>query len=148
MQAPNDKFVKSILFVNKLIIKFLVCVLTVCLILSSLHLLTIIYFKIKEPPILLFDVTLLFDVFSMILIIAIGYELIKSLLIIISSQTIPSFPVVQIAIIAVCNKIITMDIKHTDFYTLVGLAALISALGLTYYFHKTKNQDTQINKEH
>ena len=145
MQKENEKFVKPVLFVNKLIIKLLICVLTICLILSTVHLLIVVYGKISKPPFLVFEVDTLYDVFSLILIIAIGFELIKSLLIIISSNNIPSFPIVQIAIIAVANKIITIDIKHTDFYTMIGLAALITGLGFTYYFHKFKPPEEEID---
>lgn len=74
--------------------------------------------------------------FNLILIIAIGYELIKSLILIISSNTVPTLPIIQIAIIAVSNKIITLDIKQTNVYILIGLALLIAALGLTYFLMK------------
>ena len=141
MDAHKDQFVKSVLFINKGIIQFLVCILTVCLLLACVNLLMIVYERIKNPPFLIFEVATLFDVFSLILIIAIGYELVKSLLIIISSQTIPSFSIVQIAIIAVANKIITLDIKHTDAITLFGLAALMTGLGLVYYFHQVKGKE-------
>jgi uncharacterized membrane protein (DUF373 family) len=67
------------------------------------------------------------------LIIAVGYELIKSLILIITSETIPSAPIIQIAIIAVANKIITLDIKHTEPIMVVGLGVLIAALGLTHF---------------
>ena len=99
------------------------------LLLASADIVYVIYQKLKEPPYWLIDVTTLFDVFSLVLIIAIGYELIKSLILVISSESIPSFPIIQIAIIAVANKIITLDIKHTDAVTLFGLAALLAALG-------------------
>lgn len=136
METDNDKFAKPVLFVNKLIIKFLVCVLTLCLILATIHLVMALGQKIIEPPFLVIDLPTLFEGFSLVLIIAIGYELVKSLLIIISSHSIPSLPVVQIAIIAVANKIITIDVKHTDPYILYGLAAIMTGLGVTYFFHK------------
>lgn len=146
MHPDNDKFTNAVLFTNKLIVKFLICILTICLISATVHLVAIIYYKLVRPPFLIIDVTTLFDVFSLILIITIGYELVKSLLIVISSQSIPSFPIIQIAIIAVANKIITLDIAHTDFKILLGLASLLVGLGVAYFFHKTKNQDQELEK--
>lgn len=136
---PDQKpgFNRNIILFNKLIIKFLLIILSICLLLASADIVYVIYQKLKEPPYWLIDVTTLFDVFSLVLIIAIGYELIKSLILVISSESIPSFPIIQIAIIAVANKIITLDIKHTDAVTLFGLAALLAALGAAYFFHKT-----------
>lgn len=138
MELEKDKFVKSVLLVNKWIVKFLICILTLCLILASVNLIMVVYDRITKPPFLVIEVDTLYEVFSLILIIAIGYEMVKSLLIIIFSQTIPSLPIVQIAIIAVANKIITLDIKHTDSLTLFGLAALMVGLGITYFSHRVK----------
>ena len=144
MKSGEDKFTRSILVTNKIIVKFLICVLTFCLIAASIHLIAVIYQKIKEPPFLIIEIETLFDVFGLILIITIGYELVKSLLIIISSPTIPSFQLTQIAIIAVTNKIITIDIKHTDTNILFGLAALIIGLSVSYFVHKkTENKNNE-----
>lgn len=133
MDSPQTKFEQYILSGNKLIVKYLIIILTLSLIFASVHLSMLVYEKLTNPPFLVIEVGALFDIFSLVLIIAIGYELVKSLLIIISSEAIPSLPIVQIAIIAVANKIITLDVKHTDVNLLYGLAALIAGLGLTYF---------------
>ena len=136
----NDKFSTIILGINKTVIRFLIGLMTLTLILGTLHLMILEYQKIKEHPFLLVDVSTLFEVFNLILIIAIGYELIKSLLIIISSDTVPTVPIIQIAIIAVSNKIITLDIKQTDVNTLIGLALLIAALGVAHFLLKYRKE--------
>ena len=139
MELEKDKFFKPVLWVNKLLIKFVVCMLTFCLILATVHLLMIIFKKIVAPPFLVIDIDTLFDGFNLVLILAIGYELVKSLIIIISSQEIPSVSIVQIAIIAIANKMITIDIKHTSPSVLLGMAAIMVSLGITYFLHKIKN---------
>ena len=139
MDAENDKFFKPVLWINKLLIKFVVCLLTFCLILATVHLVMIIYKKIAAPPFLVIDIDTLFDGFNLVLILAIGYELVKSLIIIISSKEIPSVSIVQIAIIAIANKMITIDVKHTSPPVLLGLAAIMVSLGITYFLHKIKN---------
>ena len=73
----NDKFSTIILGINKTVIRFLIGLMTLTLILGTLHLMILEYQKIKEHPFLLVDVSTLFEVFNLILIIAIGYELIK-----------------------------------------------------------------------
>jgi uncharacterized membrane protein (DUF373 family) len=86
------------------------------------------------------DVETLFEVFNLLLIIAVGYELIKSLHTIITADTIPAADITLIAIIAVANKIITLDIKNTEPSVLYGLAAIMVTLGATYFFLK-RNSD-------
>ena len=147
----KDKFSAIILGINKNVIRILIGLMTLTLILSTLHLMTVEYQKIKEHPFLLVDVSTLFEVFNYILIIAIGYELIRSLLLIISSDTFPTLPIIQIALIAVSNKIITLDTKQTDSYTLVGLALLIAALAIAHFLLKyekvAKIDSTTENRE-
>jgi hypothetical protein len=139
MELENNKFVKPVLWVNKLLIKFVVCLLTFCLILATVHLLMVIYNKVVAPPLFVIDIESLFDGFNLVLILAIGYELIKSLIIIISSSEIPSVSIVQIAIIAIANKMITIDVKHSSPPVLLGLAAIMISLGITYFLHKVKD---------
>ena len=132
----NDKFSGIILGTNKNVIRVLIGIMTLSLILGAANLIYLEFAKIIDHPYFLVDVTTLFEVFNLILVLAIGYELIRSLILIISSDTIPTVPIIQIAIIAVSNKIITLDIKQTNVNILIGLALLIAALGLAYFLMK------------
>lgn len=138
-----DKFDTAVHAVNAFIIKFLIVVLTICLILSSLDLVKIIYQKVATPPYPLIDISALFEIFTLVLVIAIGYELIKSFNKLISSDIIPVLPIIQISVIAIANKIITLDTKHTDSGILFGLAAILAGLGVAFYLlkdHSIKNE--------
>ncbi len=142
----NDKFSRIILSINKNVIRVLIGIMTLSLILGTLNLIYLEMAKIIDHPYLLVDVSTLFEVFNLMLIIAIGYELIRSLILIISSDTVPTVPIIQIAIIAVSNKIITLDIKQTNVNTLAGLALLIAALGLAHFLLKYRNATPNISK--
>lgn len=49
--------------------------------------------------------------------------------------------IVLIALTAIVRKIITMDIKHSDYLLLIGISALVISLCLGYYFlSKNKKQ--------
>jgi uncharacterized membrane protein (DUF373 family) len=81
----------------------------------------------------------------LVLIIAVGDELIKSLILIITSDSIPTVPIVQIAIVAVATKIITLDAKHSEPNTVIGLAVLIGMLRLTHFllkYYKSPQNET------
>ena len=140
----EDHFARKIIVINKNIIRVLIAIMTLILILGTLHLIYLEFKKITAPPYLLIDISTLLEVFNLILIIAVGYELTKALLLIISSNTIPTIQIIEISIIAISTKIITLDIKQTDSTVIVGLASLIAALGLAYfllkYFATTQNK--------
>lgn len=70
------------------------------------------------------------------MIIAVGYELIKALLLIILSNTIPTVQIIEISIIAISTKIITLDIQLTNSNIIMSLALMIAALGLAYFLLK------------
>ena len=136
----NDKFSNIILIINKNVLRVLIGIMTLSLILGAANLIYLEFLKIIDHPYFLVDVTTLFEVFNLILVLAIGYELIRSLILIISSDTVPTIPIIQIAIIAVSNKIITLDIKQTNVNILIGLALLIAALGLAHFLLKNSRK--------
>ena len=82
------------------------------------------------------NIPTLFEVFNLISIIAVRYELIKALLLIISSNTIPTIQIIKISIIAISTKIITLDIQLTNSNIIMSLALMIAALGLAYFLLK------------
>ena len=119
-------------------------ILTLCLILALGSLIQIVYHRIISPPFLLIDITLLFESFNLVLINAVGYELVKSLSIIISSDVIPTRLIIQIAIIAVANKIITLDLKNVKTEMLYGMASILIGLGAAFYFlHNPKQKNEE-----
>ena len=144
MSSQDKKFDSFILWINKCIIKILMIILTLCLILALGSLVQIVYHRIISPPFLLIDITLLFEIFNLVLIIAVGYELVKSLSIIISSDVIPTRLIIQIAIIAIANKIITLDMKNVKTEMLYGMASILIGLGAAFYFlHNPKQKNEE-----
>ena len=134
---PTDKFSQYVLNSLKYLLKALVIIMTASILLGMVNLVYLLFYKIISPPVVyMLDVNDLYGIFKLSLIILIGYELIKSLLIIISSHSIPSKTILNIAIIAVANRIITLDISHTEYTTVLALAALAIALGVSNYFLK------------
>lgn len=76
----------------------------------------------------------LLPLLSVLLNILIGYELFKSISIILKSDVIPVAEIIMVAGIAVANKIITLDSHQTDPIKVLALGAIIIALGVSYYF--------------
>jgi uncharacterized membrane protein (DUF373 family) len=142
--SKQNIFDKVIYTINGLILKLQIVVLTICLILASFDLVKTVFNKIANPPFPSLDIAALFEIFTLVLVIGIGYQLIKSFVKSISSNVIPVLPVLQISAIAVANKIITLDIKNVDSHILYGLATLLVSLGVAFYFLKDysiKNDD-------
>jgi uncharacterized membrane protein (DUF373 family) len=122
---------------GKIILRCMIFILIVSLIFASVYLVKDIVQRISALPFFSIDINLVYEIFSMVLVIAVGYELVKSFTIIVSSDKLPTALIVEVAIIALCNKIITLNLKEISFVYLLSIAALMLALGITFFLVKT-----------
>lgn len=121
--------------VAKWTLYLLMGVVILSMLLGSIHLCLVFIQNIQEPdpyPFTL-DVNKLFDIFSFILIIVVGYELFKSITFIIKSDKIPFKAILEIALIAVANKVITLDLYKVGANMLISLGVLLAGIGVAYF---------------
>jgi uncharacterized membrane protein (DUF373 family) len=72
----------------------------------------------------------------------IGLELLKSIKSYLEHGSINPAFVIEVAIIALGNKLITLNLKHTAPELLIGMAALLFGLSATYFvLKKSGNRD-------
>lgn len=120
--------------------KYIVCVLLIMLLLSvimgTFELSRILIVELIEPPYFLIDINRLFETFGLFLVILIGLELMKSVKTFLVSGAVKPDVVVEVAIIAIGNKLITLDIKHVAPEILPGLAATLLGLAALYFVLK------------
>ncbi|RNC68069.1 MAG: phosphate-starvation-inducible E-like protein [Desulfuromonadales bacterium] len=120
--------------VETFIVWALVLMLLLAVLLGTLGLgRTLVEIIIDSPPYLLIEPKKLFQSFGLFLICLIGLELLKLLKFHLSHHFVKPELVVEVAIIALCNKVVTLDLKETDHLSLIGLAAMIFALAAGYY---------------
>jgi uncharacterized membrane protein (DUF373 family) len=113
-------------------------------ILSTIHLGYLIAEEIREPPRFLIRVPGLLEIFGYFLLVLIGVELLETLKTYLKKDVIHVRVVIEVALIAMARKVITEEPKFVSGVTLFGIAALILALGITFYFER----QTQDGKTH
>lgn len=124
-----------------LIIYILIALLLVAVILGTVQLGYELTKIISQPPFLLIEPQALFASFGLFLIILIGLELLKLLKLHLLHHKLRPEVVIEVAIIAVCNKVVTLDLKLLGGETLIGLASLLLALSAGYYvFTKARSE--------
>jgi uncharacterized membrane protein (DUF373 family) len=81
-------------------------------------------------------------VFGMIFTVIIALEFKKSLLVIAERRenVVQIRSVVMIALLAICRKVIILDVKETDALQIFSLAAAILALGVVYWLIRGSDQ--------
>src|SRR6202035_2852802 len=88
------------------------------------------------------DYTIFQAVFGMIFTVIIALEFKKSLLVIAERRenVVQIRSVVMIALLAICRKVIILDLKETDALQIFALAAAILALGIVYRLIRDSDQ--------
>jgi uncharacterized membrane protein (DUF373 family) len=124
-----EKIERGVVFV-------LVILLLVSVVLGTIELGRVLIMEIITAPRFLVDVNALFESFALFLVIVVGLELLKSIKSYLLQGSInPSF-VIEVAIIALGNKLITLNLKETHPNLLIGMAAILLGLSATYFVLK------------
>jgi len=119
---------KVIHVVEGVIIRVLICLMLLAISLGTIELGRVLVMAIVSPPVMLLDISKLFDAFGLFLVILIGMELVKSMQLFLTEKKIKPELVIEVAVIAVCNKVITLDLKHAEAGTLFGMSTLLIGL--------------------
>jgi uncharacterized membrane protein (DUF373 family) len=127
--------------IQKLIAVALAVLLTIVVTLSTVHLGFLIAEEIWSPPRFLIPVQGLLEIFSFFLLILIGVELLETLKAYLRKDAIHVRLVLEVALIAMARKVIILEPGNVSALTLFGVAALILALGVAFYFERQANRE-------
>ena len=133
--------------IEKLIIRALIILLLLAMVLGTIELGRVTILEVFAPPFLLLDISKIFEGFGLALVILIGLELLKVLKLFLLEDKIKPEIIVEIAVIALCNKIITLDIKHTSGDVLLGIAALLVGLSVGYFVLRFRASNKEISPD-
>jgi uncharacterized membrane protein (DUF373 family) len=126
---------------QKLIALVLGLLLIVVVALSTVDLGFLIAQDIWKPPRFLIPVQGLLEIFSFFLVILIGVELLETLKAYVKKDVIHVRLVLEVALIAMARKVIILEPNSVTALTLFGMASLISALGVAFYFERKAHKE-------
>jgi uncharacterized membrane protein (DUF373 family) len=110
--------------------------LAIVVVLSIAHLGILIGEEIWTPPRLLIRVQGLVEVFGYFLLVLIGVELLETLRAYLKKDVIHVRVVLEVALIAMARKVIIAEPATMPALTLLGVAAVILALAIAFYFER------------
>jgi len=122
--------------IQKVTITVLAAMLVVVVVLSTVHLGTLIAKEIWGPPRFLIPVDGLLEIFGYFLLVLIGVELLETLRTYMKQDVIHVRVVLEVALIAMARKVIILEPNTVPGLTLFGIAAVILALGIAFYFER------------
>jgi uncharacterized membrane protein (DUF373 family) len=141
--SKNDVALETLIGgVQKLTVMALSGMLVVVMLLSTIHLGVLIAQEIWAPPRFLIRVQGLLEIFGYFLLVLIGVELLETLKAYLRKDVIHVRVVLEVALIAMARKVIIEEPNTVPSLTLLGIAALILALALAFYFERQAKRDT------
>jgi uncharacterized membrane protein (DUF373 family) len=127
--------------VQKLTVMALAAMLVVVMLLSTVHLGWLIGEEILKPPRWLIPVQGLLEIFGYFLLVLIGVELLETLKAYVRKDVIHVRVVLEVALIAMARKVIIEEPNTVPGMTLFGIAALILALGIAFFFERQAKRE-------
>lgn len=144
---------------EKVIVYALIVMMVIVVFISTIELAVLIVKDIIEPPRYWLGIDQLFEIFGFFLLLLIGVELLETIKAYLSEHVVHSEIVLEVALIAIARKVITLNVKEYEPLALIGLAALILTISIAYLFIKrcrlgmnfsgiiTGNKDTGCQKK-
>lgn len=118
---------------ERFIVHALIVMMIVVVFLATVDLAWIIIKDVTTAPVLLLSVRELNEIFGFFLIVLIGIELLETIKAYLTEGVVHVEIVIEVALIAIARKVITLDLKAYDSLTIVGIAALILSIAVAIY---------------
>ena len=127
--------------VQKIAVAALSGMLVVVMLLSTVHLGFLIGEEIWKPPRWLIPVQGLLEIFGYFLLVLIGVELLETLKAYLRKDVIHVRVVLEVALMAMARKVIIQEPNAVSGATSFGIAGLILALAIAFYFERQAKRD-------
>lgn len=128
--------IKIIKYLERFLIGGILTVMSVILILAFIDIVMTIKDEILAAPMFNIDASELMNLFSLFLVLLIGLELLETVKAYLKDDIVHVEFIILVAIIAIARKVIIWDFNKYSTTELLSLAAMMVALGITYFLIK------------
>ena len=129
----EDVLIKALHTVIHFAVRLLAVLMTLVILWGVADVVYVLYQKLLEPPFMLLTVTDILAIFGSFLSVLIAIEIFINITVYIKHDALPIKMVIATALMAIARKVIMLDFKDLDWHYVVAMAAVIVALGLTYW---------------
>jgi uncharacterized membrane protein (DUF373 family) len=119
---------------ERFVVMALLVMITIVVFLTTVELAYILIKDIVTPPVVILEIDEILDLFGLFLLVLIGVELLETIKTYFHDQIIRVQVVFLVALMAISRKVIILDANKLSGETLLGIAALIFAFSVGYFF--------------
>lgn len=134
----EKKMTKWLRTFEHMIIQSLIYMMALIILISTIELGYLLVKDIVSPPVFFLEIEELLELFGFFLLIIIGIELLETIKAYLQDKVIHSEIVLEVALIAIARKVIILDLKEYDSVVILGIAALIITISVSYYIVRRK----------
>jgi len=151
-ELPTEHEDRLIAFLHKMIkiaVKLLAILMVLVIFWGVGDVIHVLYNKLTAPPFMLLSITDLFKTFAAFLAVLIAIEIFQNIVMYLRTDIIPIKLVIATALMAIARKVIIIDFNDITPMYIFATAAVVLALGITYYLvgkhHKERMLDERKN---
>lgn len=135
-EDPTIRFLHRII---RVAVKILAILMVVVIVWGIGDVIYVLYQRLTEPPFLLLQINDILATFGAFLAVLIAIEIFINISMYLSSDVIPVRLVIATALMAIARKVIIFDFENITPPFIYGTAAVVLALGITYWLITKKD---------
>ena len=132
-QEHPDPLIRSLHGIIRLCVRFLAVLMVMVILFGVADVIYVLYTRLTSPPYLLLDVEDIFVVFASFMVVLIAIEIFINIRLYLGSNTLPIKLVLATALMAIARKVIVLDLDKIGSTYVFAIAAVVLALGVTYW---------------
>ncbi|MFO7761382.1 MAG: phosphate-starvation-inducible PsiE family protein [Desulfobia sp.] len=138
----EDATIRFLHRIIRIVIKILAVLMVLVIVWGIGDVIYVLYQRLTQPPYLLLQINDILATFGAFLAVLIAIEIFINISMYLSTDIIPVRLVVATALMAIARKVIIFDFERTTPPYIYGTAAVVLALGITYWLiTKKTNRD-------
>jgi len=129
----EDATIRVLHRVIRIVVKFLAVLMVLVIVWGIGDVVFVLYQRLTEPPFLLLQINDILATFGAFLAVLIAIEIFINISMYLSTNVIPVRLVIATALMAIARKVIIFDFEQVTPPYIYGTAAVVLALGVTYW---------------
>ena len=140
-ERADDLLVDRLHWIIRQSIRVLAILMVVVILLSVADVVLVLYEKLANPPVFLLRLDDIFVVFAAFLAVLIAIEIFVNITLYLRDDVIHVKLVIATALMAIARKVIVLDLQTLAPTYLLGIGAIVLALGVTYWLVSVSRAD-------
>jgi uncharacterized membrane protein (DUF373 family) len=132
-EEHEDRLIRFLHRVIRVVVKFLAVLMVLVIIWGIGDVLYVLYQRLNTPPILLLNINDIFETFGAFMAVLIAIEIFINIRLYLDTNVLSVQLVIATALMAIARKVIVLDFDDVTPDYVIGMAAVVLALGFTYW---------------